>query len=107
MSIFKRSLNRLQVLTTYNFQIRAGLQSHLIITIARMKRSTLQHHKEATMLCEEGMITIKTMSALSIPLSIKHAIQAKTQSNTRKTNKHCINCGMKNHNVKTCRKKKK
>jgi hypothetical protein len=29
-----------------------------------MKRSTLQQHKEATMLCEEGMIAIEARSAL-------------------------------------------
>ncbi len=32
-----------------------------------MKRSTLQQYKEATMLCEEGMISAKAKSALSIP----------------------------------------
>ncbi len=58
------------------------------------------------MLCEEGMITTKTRNALLIPHSIKHVVPTKTQSNTWKTNKHCINCGMKNHNVETCRKKK-
>ncbi len=31
---------------------------------------------------------------------------AKTQRNTGKTNKHCTNCGMTNHNVETRRKKK-
>jgi hypothetical protein len=36
-----------------------------------MKRSTLQQHKKATMLCEEGMIIAKTRSALSIPHNIK------------------------------------
>jgi hypothetical protein len=86
---------------------RAGLHSHLKIVTIGMKGSTLQQPKEATMLCEEGMITIEAMSALSIPHSIKQVIPAKTQNNKRNTNKHYINCGMKNHNVKTCRKKKK
>jgi hypothetical protein len=36
-----------------------------------MKQSTLQHHKEATMLCEEGMIITKVKSALSIPQNTK------------------------------------
>jgi hypothetical protein len=58
------------------------------------------------MLCEEGMTTIETKNALSIPQSIKQTILVKTQSNTRKTNKHCTNCGMVNHNVETYRKKK-
>ncbi len=30
----------------------------------------------------------------------------KTHNNTRKTDKHCTNYGMMNHNVETCRKKK-
>jgi hypothetical protein len=59
------------------------------------------------MLCEEGMTIVETSSALLIPQRIKQAIPSKTQSNIRKTNKHCTNCGMTNHNVETCRKKKK
>jgi hypothetical protein len=43
------------------------------------------------MLCEKGMITTKTRSALSVPQSIKQVSLAKTQSNTKKTDKHCIN----------------
>jgi len=85
---------------------RAGLHSHLKIATIRMEGSTLQQPKEAAMLCEEGMIIIETMSALSVPHSTKQVILAKTQNNKRKTNKHYINCGMKNHNVKICRKKK-
>jgi hypothetical protein len=30
----------------------------------------------------------------------------KTKNNTRKIDKHYTNYGMRNHNVKTCRKKK-
>jgi hypothetical protein len=51
------------------------------------------------MLCEESMTTIEARNALSIPHSTKHAALAKTQSNARKTNKHCTNYGMTNHNV--------
>jgi hypothetical protein len=43
---------------------------------------------------------------LLVPQNIKQAIPAKTQSNTWKIDKHCTNCGMTNHNVETCRKKK-
>jgi hypothetical protein len=66
-----------------------------------MKWSTLQH-KEAAMLCEEGMTIAKARCALSIPHNIKHAILAKIKNNTRKIDKHCTNCGMTNHNVETC-----
>jgi len=59
------------------------------------------------MLCEEDMITIEARSALSIPLSTKHASIVKTQSNIGKIDKHCTNCGMMNHNMEICRKKKK
>ncbi len=58
------------------------------------------------MLCEKNMTTRKARSALSIPQSTKNATLMKTRSNTRKTNKHCTNCGMMNHNVGTCIKKK-
>jgi hypothetical protein len=58
------------------------------------------------MLCEEGMTTTKR-SALSIPRNTKQATPTKTQSNTRNTDKHCTNYGMTNHNVETCKKKKK
>jgi hypothetical protein len=71
-----------------------------------MKQLTLQQHKEATMLSEEGMTIIEAKSALLIPQSIKHALPAKTQSNIGKIDKHCTNCGMTNHNVESCRKKK-
>jgi len=58
------------------------------------------------MLCEEGMNIVEARNALSIPHNIKQTILAKTQSNIGKTNKHCTNCGMTNHNVETCKKKK-
>jgi len=58
------------------------------------------------MLCEEGTTTAKARSALLVPQSTKQTILAKTQSNVGNTNKHCTNCGMTNHNVETCKKKK-
>ncbi len=64
----------LQVLTTNNFLtivFRVGLQLYLKITTAKMKRSTLQQHKKAAMLCEKGTITIEARSALSIPQNTK------------------------------------
>ncbi len=59
------------------------------------------------MLYEKGMIIVEARSALSIPQSTKHVTPTKTQSNMRMTDKHCTNCGMTNHNVDTCKKKKK
>jgi hypothetical protein len=50
---------------------KVGLQSYFIIMIVGMKQSTLQQHKEVTMLCEEGMITIEARSALLVPHNIK------------------------------------
>jgi hypothetical protein len=67
-----------------------------------MKRSTLQQHKDVAMLHEEGMITAKARSSLSVPHSIKHATPSKTQNNIKNTNKYCTNYGMINHNVETC-----
>ncbi len=83
-----------------------GLQSYFKIITIRMKRSTLQQHKEVAMLCEEGMTIVKTRSASSIPQNIKQVVPAKTQFSTGKTYKHCTNYGMTNHNVETCKKKK-
>ncbi len=60
----------LQVPTTCRFLtivFRMGLQAYLSIVTTGMKRSTLQHHKEATMLCEESMSITEARSALSIP----------------------------------------
>ncbi len=57
----------LQVPTIDNFlstMFRVGLQSYFKITTAGMKQSTLQQHKEVTMLCEEGMIIAKARNAL-------------------------------------------
>ncbi len=85
---------------------KAGLQSYFRIATTRMKQLTLQQHKEATMLCEEGMITTKTRSALSVSHNTKQEAPPKTQSNTRKSDKFYTNYGMTNHNVETCRKKK-
>jgi hypothetical protein len=59
------------------------------------------------MLFEENMTTIEPRSALSVPQSTKQATPTKTQSNVGTTDKHCTNSGMTNHNVETCRKKKK
>jgi hypothetical protein len=105
----QKLVHGLQVPTINNFLttiFKVGLQSYLRITTARMKQSTPQQHKQAAMLCEKGMTTTKTRNALLVPQSTKHATLTKTQSNTGNTNKHCTNCGMINHNVETCRKKK-
>jgi hypothetical protein len=67
----------------------------------------LQQHKDAAMFCEEGLISTKAKNALLVPQNTKWATPAKTQNNTKKTNKHCTNCGMTNHNVETCPKKRK
>jgi hypothetical protein len=71
---FQKFAHGLQVPTTYSFLtivFRASLQSYLKITIAGMKRSTLQQHKEVMMLCGKGMTIAEVRSALSIPQSTK------------------------------------
>ncbi len=59
------------------------------------------------MLCEEGMTIIKARNALSIPQITKQTSLVETQNNMRQIDKHCTNYGMMNHNVETCKKKKK
>ncbi len=65
----QKLVHGLQVPTTNNFlniMFRMGLQLYFRIVTPGMKWSTLQQHKEATILCEEGMTTLKARSALSI-----------------------------------------
>jgi hypothetical protein len=40
-----------------------------------------------------------------MPQNTKQVAPPKTQSNTNNIDKHYTNCGMTNHNVKTCKKK--
>ncbi len=66
----QRLVHGLQVPTTDNFLtivFKTGLQSYLIIATTRMKRSTLQQHMEAEMLCEKCMIIVEARNALLIP----------------------------------------
>jgi hypothetical protein len=58
------------------------------------------------MLCEEGMIVTVARSVFLVPHNTKQTTPTKIHNNTRKTNKHCTNYGMMNHNVETWRKKK-
>jgi hypothetical protein len=67
---FQKLVHGSQIPTINNFLptvFKVGLQSYLIIVTIGMKQLTLQQHKEAAMFCEEGMITAKMKSALSIP----------------------------------------
>ncbi len=92
--MIQKLVHGLQVPTTNNFLIIVfivGLQSYLRIVTSRMKRSTLQQHKEAVMLWEKNMTIAKARSAFSIPQSTKQIAPMKTQSNIGKTNKHCTN----------------
>jgi hypothetical protein len=50
------------------------------------------------------MTIAEARSALLIPHSIKQASPPKAQSNLRKNDKYCTNCGMNNNIVETCRK---
>jgi hypothetical protein len=49
---------------------KVGLQSYFRNATTRMKRLTLQQHKEAAMLCEEGII-VEARSALLVPHNTK------------------------------------
>jgi len=43
---------------------RSKLQSCLRVTTIGMKRKTLQHHKEATLVCEEGILKVEAINNL-------------------------------------------
>jgi hypothetical protein len=62
--------NNLQHKTTDNFLtiiFRFGLQPYLRVATIGMKKKTMQHHKEASLVCEEGICKIKALSYLSVP----------------------------------------
>ncbi len=59
------------------------------------------------MLCEKGMIIVEARSALLVPQNTKQVAPTKTNSNIGENEKYCTNYGMMNHNVETCKKKKK
>ncbi len=48
-----------------------GLQPYLRVAITRMKRETLQQHKEATLICEEFFFKVEAISSLCVPHSSK------------------------------------
>jgi Fe2+ or Zn2+ uptake regulation protein len=69
----QKLVHGLQVPTIYNFlttMLKASLQSYLRIVTARMKRSTLQEHKEVVMLCEKGMTIVEARNTLLVPHSL-------------------------------------
>jgi hypothetical protein len=53
------------------FIFRFGLQPYLHVTRARMKRETLQQHKEVALVCEEGIFEVEAISNLLIPQTSK------------------------------------
>jgi hypothetical protein len=84
----------LQTLTTNNFLtivFKARLQSYLTIAIVGVKQTTLQHHKEATLLCEEGMTLVEAQSTLlvlkvkKIVATPKPSMELEKTSNTTQT----------------------
>jgi hypothetical protein len=46
---------------------RFGLQPYLCVAITNMKRKTLQQHKEATLVCEEGISKVEAINNLLVP----------------------------------------
>jgi hypothetical protein len=63
-------VNNLQHKTIDSFLttiFRSRLQLYLHVTIANMKRKTLQQHKQLVLVCEKGIFEIKVISNLLIP----------------------------------------
>jgi len=62
--------NSLQHKTTNSFLItifKFGLQPYMRVAITYMNRETLQQHKEAPLVCEEGIFEIKAISNVLVP----------------------------------------
>jgi len=72
-----------------------------------MKRKTLQQHKEATLVYEEGIFEIDAINGLLIPQSSKIILAQKPQIVPKKIGMYYTNCHKTNHNVETCRIKRK
>ncbi len=56
---------------------------------------------------EEGIFEVGTMNYLLVPHNSKTILVQNLQSITKKIGMYCINYHMTNHNVETCRVKRK
>jgi hypothetical protein len=64
-------------------------------------------HKEVALLCKEGMTPTKAQNALLILQVNKTLTTPKPHMEPRNISKHCINYGRDNHNIETCKVKKR
>jgi hypothetical protein len=102
--------NNLQHKTINSFLIiifKYGLQPYLHVTKASTKKETLQQHKETTLVCEEGVSGIEAISNLLVPQSNKTVLAQKPQTVPKKIGMYYSNCHETNHDVETCRIKRK
>jgi len=72
-----------------------------------MKRETLQQYKEVALVCEEGISKVEAISNALEPHSSKIILVQKPQTITEKIGMYYTNCHRTNHNVETCRVKRK
>jgi hypothetical protein len=72
-----------------------------------MKKETLQQHKEATLVCEEGIFQIEAISNMLIPQSSSTISIQNLQTILEKIGMYYTNYHMTNHNVETYRVKRK
>jgi hypothetical protein len=59
------------------------------------------------LVCEEGISKVEAINNLLIPQNSKTILVVKPQIITEKIGMYCTNCHRKNHNVETCRIKRK
>ncbi len=72
--ILLKLANNLQHKTTNSFLTNDfifGLQPYLHVATLGLKRETLQQHKEATLVCEEGIFEEKAINNILVPQSSK------------------------------------
>jgi len=72
-----------------------------------MKRKTLQQHKEATLVFEEGIYEIEAINNMLVSQSNKKISIQKHQKILKKIGKYYTNYHKTNHNVETYRVKRK
>ncbi len=72
----------------------------------KYEERTLQQHKEATLVCEEGIFKVEAISNLLAPQSSKTILAKKPQTILEKIGMYCTNYHRTNHNLETCRVKR-
>ncbi len=73
----------------------------------KYEEKTLQQYKEATLVCEEGFFEVKAIINILAPHNSKMVLTQRPQKVIKIIGMYYTNCHKTNHNVETCRIKRK